>query len=83
MRTGYVLITCESGFERAVMKKLLSIKQVTDASLLSGMYGVIVKLESVTSEALRELIIWKIHKIDKVRSIVILMGREPVNFLAN
>jgi len=36
MRTGYVWVTCESGFEKAVMKKLLPIKQVTDARVLSG-----------------------------------------------
>ena len=81
MRIGYVLVTCESGFERAVMKKLLSIKHVADASVLFGMYDIIIKLESVTYEMLRELIIWKIRKIERIRSIVILMGREPVSLL--
>ena len=75
-RTGFVLISCEVGFEKAIMKKLGDIKEVADVSLLSGSYDIIVKLESATLETLRELIVWKIRKIEKIRSIITLLSRE-------
>jgi len=35
-RTGFVLISCEVGFEKAIMKKLGAMKEVVDVNLLSG-----------------------------------------------
>jgi|SaaInlStandDraft_5_1057022.scaffolds.fasta_scaffold235648_2 DNA-binding Lrp family transcriptional regulator len=83
MTEGFILISCEHGFEREVMKKLLSKREVREVNLLFGMYDIMVKLECVTPESLRELIIWKIRKINKIRSIVSLIGRESVNLLVN
>ena len=51
-------------------------KEVVDVNLLSGSYDIIVKLESATLETLRELIVWKIRKIEKIRSIITLLSRE-------
>lgn len=73
---GFILISTETGFEEKIVKKLLSIKEVTDANLLSGMYDIVVKIESETAEKIRQLIILKIRKIDKIRSLVSLIGRD-------
>lgn len=83
MTVGFVLLTCESGFERKVLKKLLSIKEVVEANQLSGMYDIIIRLESDSSEKLRELIVWKIRKIEKIRSVMSLIERNPLNSLIN
>jgi uncharacterized protein with GYD domain len=80
---GFVLISCEHGFERVVMEKLSSQMEVKKINLLMGTYDMIVKLETDTPKKLRELVIWKIRKTDKVRSIVSLVVKEANNFLIN
>lgn len=76
VKTAFVLISCEVGFEKAIMKKLGIMEKVVDVDRLSGSYDIIVKLESIPIETLRELIIWKIRKIEKIRSFITLLGRE-------
>lgn len=58
------------------MKKLGIMEEIVDVNRLSGSYDIIVKLESITLETLRELIVWKIRKIEKIRSFITLLGRE-------
>ncbi|MBI5378089.1 MAG: Lrp/AsnC ligand binding domain-containing protein, partial [Thaumarchaeota archaeon] len=41
-----------------------------------GAYDIVVKVESPTVERLREVITWKIRKIEKIRSTLTLMGIE-------
>ncbi len=41
-----------------------------------GAYDILAKIESPSVEALREVITWKIRKIEKIRSTLTLMGIE-------
>lgn len=78
---GYVLISCEQGFEEKIIRKLRDKKEILEANRLLGMYNIIVKLESKTHDSFQDFVIWKIHKIDKVISIVSLLAKESIDFV--
>jgi DNA-binding Lrp family transcriptional regulator len=76
MATAYVLINCELGSEEAIISQLKAINGVKEVHGTFGAYDILAKIESPTVEALREIITWKIRKIEKIRSTLTLMGIE-------
>ena len=74
MAQAYVLINCELGSEESVISQLKSIEGVTEVHGTFGAYDVLAKIESDRVESLREIITWKIRKIDNIRSTLTLMG---------
>ena len=76
MATAYVLINCELGSEEAIIQQLKGIDGVKEAHGTFGAYDILAKIESLTVEALRETITWKVRKIEKIRSTLTLMGIE-------
>ncbi len=76
MAQAFVLINCELGSEESVITKLKSLDGVTEVHGTFGAYDILAKIESDRVESLRELITWKIRKIDNIRSTLTLMGIE-------
>ena len=76
MAQAYVLVNCELGSEEAVISQLKSIEGVTEVHGTFGAYDILAKVESDRVEALREIITWKIRKIENIRSTLTLMGIE-------
>jgi len=76
MATAYVLINCELGSEEEIIKQLKNLECVIEVHGTFGAYDILAKIESPTVEALREIITWKIRKIDQIRSTLTLMGVE-------
>lgn len=76
MAKAYVLINCELGSEEAVINQLKSIEGVQEVHGTFGAYDILVKIESDRVETLREVITWKIRKIEHIRSTLTLMGIE-------
>ena len=76
MVTAYVLINCDLGYEDKIIEELKHLSNVKDVQGTFGAYDVIAKVESRESETLREVITWKIRKLDHVRSTLTLMGIE-------
>jgi len=74
MAEAYVLINCELGNEESVISKLKSIQGVKEVHGIFGAYDILAKIESDRVENLREIITWKIRKIDNIRSTLTLMG---------
>ncbi|MBS1268417.1 MAG: hypothetical protein MAG458_01146 [Nitrosopumilus sp.] len=74
MKVGYVLITCENDLEDNIIGKLKSIKQVTAVHKVLGMYNVIVDIRTDDIESLRDVIVWKIKKIDGITSTISLIS---------
>jgi len=73
METAYVLISCDLGFEDAVIEDLKHIDSVKEVQGTFGAYDIIVKIENQEREKIRETIIWNIRKIERVRSTLSLM----------
>lgn len=72
MASAFVMISCDYGQEKRVideMKSLITVKQVEETI---GAYDIIVKIESSSSDKVKETIKSKIQKMDNVRSILTL-----------
>lgn len=65
---AYVAINCEHGYEQFIINKLQSIDGVIEIQNTIGNYDILVKIEAQSLESLRELITWKIRKLEKIRS---------------
>ena len=76
MATAYILINCELGSEDLIIQQLKNIDDISEVSGTFGAYDILTKIESSTVETLREIITWKIRKIDHIRSSLTLMGIE-------
>ncbi len=76
MAQAFVLINCELGSEESVITHLKSLEGVTEVHGTFGAYDILAKIESDRVESLRELITWKIRKIENIRSTLTLMGIE-------
>ena len=76
MAIAYILINCELGSEESIIQQLKSIDGVVEVHGTFGAYDILTKIESTTVEILREIITWKIRKIDQIRSTLTLMGVE-------
>ena len=76
MAIAYVLINCELGSEESIIRQLKNIDDVSEVHGTFGAYDILAKIESLTIETLRDIITWKIRKIDQIRSTLTLMGIE-------
>ncbi len=76
MAISSVLINCDLGYEEQIIEELKHISDVKEVHGPFGAYDILAKVESVNAETLREIIMWKIRKIGRVRSTLTLMGIE-------
>ena len=76
MTLAFVLINAEIGGETEVIKALKKIDNVKEAYLVYGVYDIVAKAEAETMEKLKEMITWKIRRLDKVRSTLTMIVME-------
>jgi len=76
MAQAFVLINCELGSEESVISQLKLLEGVTEVHGTFGAYDILAKIESDRLESLRELITWKIRKIENIRSTLTLIGKS-------
>jgi len=74
MSTAYVLINCDLGFDTEIIDEIRQLEEVKEAHGIFGAYDIIVKLESDNVDNLRDIITWKIRKLNRVRSTLTLMA---------
>ena len=74
MAIAYVLINCDLGHEEQIIEELKHLSDVKEVNGTFGAYDILVKVESVEPETLREIITLKIRKLDRVRSTLTLIG---------
>ena len=76
MAIAYILINCELGSEESIIRQLKSINGIIEVHGTFGAYDIQAKIESDTVDVLREIITWKIRKVERIRSTLTLMGIE-------
>ncbi|MGB9676328.1 MAG: Lrp/AsnC family transcriptional regulator [Candidatus Bathyarchaeales archaeon] len=76
MPTAFVLINAELGSEDNVLKELKKIEGVEEAFNVYGTYDIIVKVKSNTMDKLKEIVTWRIRRLDNVRATLTLMAVE-------
>ncbi|MCJ7507036.1 Lrp/AsnC ligand binding domain-containing protein [Candidatus Bathyarchaeota archaeon] len=68
MPAAFVLINAEIGSEDEVLKELRAMEQVKEAYVVYGVYDIVAKVESETMDKLKEIVTWKVRRLNKVRS---------------
>jgi len=68
MATAFVFINIDPGTETAVLKILREVPEVKEAYFVYGVYDVIAKVQADSMDRLKEVISWKIRRLDKIRS---------------
>jgi DNA-binding Lrp family transcriptional regulator len=75
--TAYVMINCKHGYESEVLEKLGNIKEAKEVVQTFGSYDILAKIESLTVDRIRDIIAWKIRKMDKIHSTTTLVRINP------
>jgi DNA-binding Lrp family transcriptional regulator len=68
MASAFVLINTEIGSESEVLDQLKKIDSVEESYMVYGVYDVVAKVSAETMEKLKEIVTWKVRRLDKVRS---------------
>jgi len=68
MPTAFVLINAELGKEEGLIKELRKIENVKEAHFVYGVYDIIAKVEAESMEKLKEIVTFKIRRMNDVRS---------------
>lgn len=73
---AYVLINTEIGSENDVLREVKKINNVKESHVVYGVYDVVAKIESESMKKLKEIVTWKIRRLDNVRSTLTMLVIE-------
>jgi DNA-binding Lrp family transcriptional regulator len=76
MAIAFVLINAEIGSESELVEELKKMPYVKEAYLVYGVYDIIARIEAETMDKLKEIVTWKIRKLNKVRSTLTMIVME-------
>ena len=68
MPTAFVLINTEIGSEADVLGTLKKVEGVDEAFAVYGVYDIIARVKADSMDKLKEIVTWRIRRLDKVRS---------------
>ena len=68
MPVAFVLINAEIGSEDEVVGELRKISNVRESYVVYGVYDIVAKVEADSMDKLKEIVTWKIRRLDRVRS---------------
>jgi len=68
MPIAFVLINAEIGSEGEVLSELRKVEGVQEAYSVYGVYDVVAKVEADSMEKLKDIVTWRIRRLNKVRS---------------
>ena len=68
MPLAFVLINAEIGSEDEVLQELRKLSNVKESYVVYGVYDIVAKVEAESMDKLKEIVTWKIRRLDRVRS---------------
>jgi DNA-binding Lrp family transcriptional regulator len=68
MPVAFVFLNVDGGGEQEVLQQLRSIPNVKESHLVYGVYDLVAKVEAESMDKLKEIVTWKVRRLDKVRS---------------
>jgi len=68
MPIAFVLINAEIGSEGEVLAELKKVEGVEEAYSVYGVYDVIAKVKADSMDKLKDIVTWRIRRLNKVRS---------------
>jgi Transcriptional regulators len=66
MPIAFVLVNTQTGSESDVLRELVALESVKEASLVYGLYDIILQVEYSSMYNLKQFVTWKIRKMDNV-----------------
>ncbi|MCC6046926.1 MAG: Lrp/AsnC ligand binding domain-containing protein [Desulfurococcaceae archaeon] len=78
--TAIVLLNTDIGSEDEVLEQLSRIDGVVEASIVYGVYDIVVKVKARSIEELKDIITNKIRKLAKVKSTLTMVVVEGKSF---
>jgi DNA-binding Lrp family transcriptional regulator len=76
MPLAFVLVNVETGLENEVVEQLRKIANVKESYTVFGAFDIVAKVEAESMDRLKEIITWKIRRLDKVRSTLTMIEIE-------
>ena len=76
MPLAFVLVNVQIGSEREVLEALRKIDGVEGAYVVYGVYDIVAKVKAESMDELREIVTYKIRRLDKVQSTQTMMVYE-------
>ena len=74
MPMAFVLINTEMGSETEVLESLKKMGNVKEAYVVYGVYDIVARVEAENMDQLKEIITWKMRRLNKVRSTLTMMA---------
>jgi len=71
------MINTEVGAEKEVLEQLKKLTDIKESYAVFGIYDIVAKIEADSMEKLKEIIDWRIRRLDKVRSTLTMIVTEP------
>ena len=68
MPKAFVFMNIDAGSENEILKSLREVPEVKELYFVYGVYDVVAKIETDTMDRLKEVITWKVRRLDKIRS---------------
>ena len=68
MTSAFLLINADLSSEDEVVSELRKIPNVKESYVTYGVYDIVAKVEAESMDKLKELVTWKIRRLEKVRS---------------
>ncbi len=65
---AFVFMNIDTGGEQDVLNQLRTVPNVKEAHLVYGVYDLVARIEAETMDKLKEIVTWKVRRLDKVRS---------------
>lgn len=78
MPMAFVFMNIDAGGEQEVLKELRNIQNVKEAHLVYGVYDLVARIEAETMDKLKEIVTWKVRRLDKIRSTLTTIVMESV-----
>lgn len=78
MPIAFVLINAEIGSEGEVLRELKKIEGVEEAYSVYGVYDVIAKVKADSMDKLKDIVTWRIRRLEKVRSTLTMIVIEAM-----
>jgi len=80
MPTAFVLINTETGSSIAdVLKDLKKVEGVDEAFAVYGVYDIIARVRAESMDKLKEILTWRIRRVDNVRTTLTMIAVERQN----
>ena len=68
MPKAFIFMNIDAGSETEILKNLRQVPEVKEAHFVYGVYDIVARIETDTLDRLKEVITWKVRRLDKIRS---------------